>query len=429
MARITSTPTTLTVTSIPAWAPAPGQYASISLANASTIDPCPARNCSYSGNNGFESLWIAWNGGAYAPSLGEYGSMLFFGGGHFAYDGNCVAAYDVAARNWKLLSQPSNYNTRRSGDSDSVNVLVDQDGSFPDGTPYPNHTNMGCDYLPPAGGGGMLGSYVFMGHDNTGVNIRRNNLWRFDLQSRTWTRWTMPVRLGDLCSLVYDSKRRGLWWYAPYLAESYYSGPLWFIDVVNRTITRVGINSAPGKLGPNIYMPGMTYVESRDCLVLPMSGAGLELQCIELANLELGPNCWVRAFNVSQSGQKCRSLWLFPDGGSANSWQNYATADKLEYCSEDGCVYSLDLYSSGPCNLYRLEPPPPGQLQSGTWKWTNETLAPKAGEKLALRHLPYALGNDIRLYGRMRFAPSIKSFVISDLDRLPVQGLRPRSFA
>ena len=231
MARLTSTPTTVTVTNTPAWAPSPGQYGSVSLANASSIDPCPAGNCAYSGNSGFESLWISWNGGAYAPLLGEFGSMLFFGGGHFAYDGNCVAAYDVAARNWKLLSQPSNYNTRKSGDNDTTNVLVDEDGAYPDGTPFPNHTNMGCDYLPPTAGGGPLGSYVFMGHDNTGVNIRRSNLWRFDLQTRKWSRWTMPVRLGDLCSLVYDSKRRGLWWYAQ---ENYRNGPLWFIDVVTQ---------------------------------------------------------------------------------------------------------------------------------------------------------------------------------------------------
>jgi hypothetical protein len=286
---------------------------------------------------------------------------------------------------------------------------------------------MGCDYLPPEGGGGPLGSYVFMGHDNTGVNIRRSNLWRFDLQSRSWTRWTMPVRLGDLCSVVYDSKRKGLWWYAPYLAESYYTGPLWFIDVVNQNVTRVGINAATGKLGPGIFMPGMTYMASRDCLVLPLSGSGLDINCIDLSGLVLGPNCWVPSYAIKQSGPKCRSLWLYPDGGSANAYQNYATTDKLEYCAEDGCAYVLDLYSSGPCNLHRLAPPALGELQTGTWTWSSETLAAKSGERLALRNLPYAPGTDTRLYGKMRFVPAIKSFLISDHSRLPVQGLRTRA--
>jgi hypothetical protein len=400
----------------------------VSLATASSVDPCPTNNCSYSGVSGFGSIWTAWNGGAYAPQLGEFGSMVYFGGGHFAYDGNCVVAYDIGERTWKLLSQPSEYNTRKSGDSDTVNVLVDQDGAYPDGTPFPNHTNMGCDFLPPAAGGGLLGSYVFMGHDNTGVKITRNNLWRFNLQTRTWSRWTMPVRLGDLCSLVYDSKRRGLWWYAPYLAESYYTGPLWFIDVEKRSITRVGVNSATGKLGPDIYMPGMTYVESRDCLLLPKAGPKLSIQCIDLSKLMFGPNAWVPVFDITQSGQKCRSLWLFPDGGSANAWQNYASTDKLEYCSEDGCVYALDLYSTGPCVLFRLEPPSLGKLQAGSWTWTSETLAAKSGERLALRQLPYGLSTDARLYGKMRFVPPIKSFVLSDHDRLPAQGLRPSTF-
>ena len=427
MPRLISSPTAITVTDLPAWVPAPGQYATVSLANAASVDPCPARNCAYSGVNGFESIWIAWNGGAYAPLLGAYGSMLFFGGGHYAYDGNCVVAYDVAARRWSLLSQPSNYNTRSSGDNDSTNVLVDQDGTFPDGTPFPNHTNMGCDYLPPAAGGGPLGSYVFMGHDNTGVNITRSNLWRFDLQARTWSRWTMPMRLGDLCSLVYDPKRRGLWWFAPYLAESYYAGPLWFIDVVNRALTRVGINSVAGRLGPDIYMPGLTYVASRDCLLLPRNGPGLDIQCVDLASLVLGPNCWAPSFNIRQSGAKCRSLWTYPDGGSSSAWQNHAASDQLEYCAEDGCAYALDLYSSGPCNLHRLQPPAAGQLESGTWTWSLETLAARTNERLALRSLPYGLGTDTRLYGKMRFVPPIRSFAISDHDRLPVQALRPKA--
>jgi hypothetical protein len=41
--------------------------------------------------------------------------------------------------------------------------MSDADGCFPDGTPYPNHTNMGCDFLPPIGGGGRLGAYAFLG--------------------------------------------------------------------------------------------------------------------------------------------------------------------------------------------------------------------------------------------------------------------------
>lgn len=427
MARLTSSPTTLTVTNLPSWAPAPGQFATVSIGTASAVDPCPARNCAYSGNNGFESIWLVWNGGAFAPTLGSLGSLLFFGGGHFAYDGNCVVAYDIAGRSWQLLSTPSNYNTRTSGDSDTKNVLVDQDGSFPDGTPFPNHTNMGCEFLPATAGGGPQGSYVFMGHDNTGVNVTRNNLWLFDLSSRKWSRWTMPVRLGDLCSVVYDSKRRGLWWYAPYLAESYYTGPLWFIDVTAKSVTRVGVNSATGKLGPNIYLPGMTYVESRDCLVLPLTGASLDIACVDLSSLVLGPNCWAPSFTVRQLGDKCKGLWLYPEGGSPSAWQNHATTDKLEYCSDDGCLYALDTYSNGPCRMYKLAPPARGQLQAADWTWSNEVLNAKGSERLALRELPYGLASDARLFGKMRFVPGLRSFLLSDSDKLPVQAMRPRA--
>ena len=75
------------------------------------------------------------------------------------------------------------------------------------------------------------------------------------------------------------------------------------------------------------------------------------------------------------------------------------------------------------CSRHRVD-----QLEAGTWAWTNETLRPKANERLALRNLPYGLGVDTRLYGRMRFVPAIKSFVLSDSPKLPAQALRPSAF-
>ncbi len=430
MARLSSAPTAVVVTDSPSWLPAPGQFASVSLANATSVDPCPDQRCRYSGTEGFASLWTVWNGGVYASALGAMGSMLFFGGGHFSYDGNHVIAYDVATRRWSRLNEPGDFNTYASGDSNATNVLVDADGSFPDGTPYPNHTNMGCEYLPPEAGGGRLGSYVFVGHEQTGVRIAHSNLWLFDLERRSWTRWRLPVAGANLLSICYDSNRRGLWYCNADRITSYFSKALYFLDVAARTMTQVGVNSRGAKMGDITYLPGLTYLPSNDCLVLPRNGKGLDLTCIELAGLAPKSDEWAPMYNINQAGPKARSLWTHPDGDATadNKYLNCAASDRLEFCQRDGALYAPDLESSGPCKLHRLAPPASGSLQSGTWTWTTETLTARAGERFALRNLPYLAKDDRRLFGRFRFVPAASSFLVSDASDLPVQALRPDRF-
>jgi hypothetical protein len=189
MTRTTSSPFAIQVLepALPSWVPSPGEVASVSTENASSVDPDPGNTAVYWGNAGFDSIWSAYNGGAYAPTLGSLGSMLLFGGGHFAYEGNCVVQYDIAARTWALLTEPTLTGTvhtigdpgRASSDSDSVNDRVGSAGQFiKDGTgadipgtdvtgeattnwlPYPIHTNCGITFLPPEAGGGTLGSLV-----------------------------------------------------------------------------------------------------------------------------------------------------------------------------------------------------------------------------------------------------------------------------
>ena len=426
MAQISSAPTTVTVTDIPPWAPNAGQYASISLFNPSSANPCPSNNCVYSGNSGFAAVWTAWNGGAYAPTIGKLGAMLFFGGGHFAYDGNEVVAYDVEARRAFRLSEPAPYNTRASGDSDSANVLVSADGEFPNGTPYPNHTNMAVDFVPSAAGGGLRGSFVFVGHDNTGVRITSNNLWRFDLQARSWNRvctLPFPSTLGGLGTIAYDTKRQVVWAvFGEYHGSP--SGILFQINLRTATAKRTDVNSPGGKLDIG-YMPGFTYVQHMDCIVFPTrDGVGRPMRCIDLNGWSEGQP--VLSYLVEQAGVACPSLWLDTRG---DSWQVLANCDRLEYCPDDGRLYALDLTTTGACRLFSVSPPlSADQLRKSPWTWSSETLKSKSGESLALRNKPYSGTDDARLFGRLRYVPALKSFLISDHPDLPVQALRPGSF-
>ena len=425
--KLSSRPTTLTITAGPGplpWAPLPGTYTDASIAPALSVDPCPSNRCVYSGTQGMSAVFSTWNGGAFAPTLGSYGSMLYFGGGHFGYDGNSVFAFDVGSRSWIRLNEPAPYGTRNSGDSETVNVLVDPTGAFPDGSPYPNHTNMACDFLPPEAGGGPLGSYVFMGHDQTGVNITSNNLWRFDLSSRKWSKvLALPQRLGDLLGLCYDSTRRGLWVLGS--LNSSVAGPLWFISVVDGTVSQIGAGTPGGRVDFGLYA-NLTYVPSRDCLVIVARGNDRPLRCVDLNGVKVRNGATAPSFTIRQSGAACESLWL---DGSGATWQQYANSDKPEYCSLDGNLYALDLYSKGECRLFRLAPPNASRLQADPWTWTSEILAPRNATGLALRSLPYGGTNDARLFGKMRFVPGIKSFVFCDASDRPAQALRPIAFA
>jgi hypothetical protein len=358
------------------------------------------------------------------------GSLLMFGGGHFAYDGNEVVAYDVAERVFKRLSDPAPYNTLNSGDSDTVNVLVDINGSFPNGTPFPNHTYMAPVFLHPEAGGGALGSFVTLCHPQTGVNITKHNFWSFDLQRRTWSRWPSPYTHGQYANgLAYDPSRKGCWMVAP---DSVWGSlkQLWFVDFINRRVTPInlaGSGASGSAIASGIYLPGPCYLAARDCLVIPVDGAGLNLLCIDLNGLTPGSGSNTASTHlISQSGTKCPSLWMFPNGGGSETWQNYTAANCLEYCPRDGSLYSLNMHVGNTCMLFKLSPPA-GAL-TGTWSWSNETLSPRSGESLALRANTVATVLDKPLMGRLRYAPAISSFVFSDNANLPAQALRPRAF-
>jgi N-dimethylarginine dimethylaminohydrolase len=52
------------------------------------VDPCPARNCGYSGSEGQSAVFADWNGGALATDYSKLGGYIVNGGGHGEYYGN-----------------------------------------------------------------------------------------------------------------------------------------------------------------------------------------------------------------------------------------------------------------------------------------------------------------------------------------------------
>lgn len=426
--RTTSTSTTLTVSGLPSWIPNPGQFANASTTLPSTVDPCPANNCVYSDVTNFEAIWTAWNGGVYAPLLGSYGSLLMFGGGHFAYEGNCIVRFDLATRAWSLLTQPAPYGPGSPGWSaiDDLNSVVGPWGQYPDNTPYPFHTNMGVDYLAHDAGGGSQGSFVFISHDQTGVNCDDIcKLWRCDIAqaqigsaASAWS-WKPDAstsianfNAGDGSQqrngICYDSTRKGVWILRfPTQGISFYS----FLTGIE---TKVNCNSGNSfSLNISNFEAGIIeYHAGRDFLLIPHA---FGVAVVDLSSFTLGASAFAPTYEINGNMTGTRVPTMVAPA-----------YDRLAYCSYDGNFYLLDWTSKSVARLYKLTVP--ANLSSGTWAWSNETLTAKSGESLAIMASGGSRSSGAAFYGRFRYVPALKSFIWSDGPNIHAQLGRPAAF-
>src|SRR5436190_23051231 len=60
--------------SLPDWVPASGTRKNISRNVLADVDPCPARDCTYSGIIGQRAVLSAWSGAAFATAYGRLGA-------------------------------------------------------------------------------------------------------------------------------------------------------------------------------------------------------------------------------------------------------------------------------------------------------------------------------------------------------------------
>ncbi len=111
---------------------AAGHWYEVPNSRMSSVDPCPARNCSYSGSSGQDSVIRSWGGGAYDSQRDR---LIVWGGGHSNYAGNELYAFDVNSETWLRLTQPS--------------TSIQQDVShYSDGKPSSRHTYGDLQYDP-----------------------------------------------------------------------------------------------------------------------------------------------------------------------------------------------------------------------------------------------------------------------------------------
>lgn len=88
---------------LPAWLPASGSKLNVSL---NTISSQYMLDAPDTRTRGSTAILTAWCGTVYAPTLGEYGSIIAWGGGHADYLGNEVYRYDIDTRMWSRILDP-----------------------------------------------------------------------------------------------------------------------------------------------------------------------------------------------------------------------------------------------------------------------------------------------------------------------------------
>jgi hypothetical protein len=425
--RTVSDPFNVNVSGLPQWVPNIGKFRDVSQDFPSAADPDPGFTAIYRGTAGFTSVWDVWNSGVYAPTLGTYGVMLFFGGANRSYDGNAIIAYDIGARTHLRLSEPALYSslTEISGDSNTTNVNVSVDGGFPNGTAFPCHTYALPTFLPSDAGGGALGSWVYMCHLQNNVNIVYNNFWRFDLSARTWSRWRSPFQHGayNYNGMCYDSTRKRLWLVAP--SSLYGLKALWLVDMTTSSIVRVTISGGATSSnqfasGNSPSQPAPAYMPNKDCLVFP--GAANTMVCVDVSGVTAAGVGTAVAHVITQSGTACPSMWN-------NVGFGVESIGGMEYCSYDGNLWALNQFNGTTvAQLFKLTPPA-GAL-TGTWTWsTAENLTNTSGETLALRASSSGSVGDKGIWGRFRYVPPLRSFIWSDAHNLRTQMGRPAAFA
>lgn len=108
----------------------PGEWFEVPNSHMEAVNPCPANDCVYSGNQ--KNVMAAWSSAAYDTKRDR---LVVWGGGHSDYGGNEIYAFDINTLTWSRLTNPSTN-------------IADNVDPYPDGRPNPRHTYGTPVYIP-----------------------------------------------------------------------------------------------------------------------------------------------------------------------------------------------------------------------------------------------------------------------------------------
>jgi hypothetical protein len=143
---------------------------------------------------GFRAIVENWNGGAYDAARDR---LLVWGGGHFAYAGNEIYAFDVSRLTWERASDPS------------LKVDTDYragDDAYEDGTPRSSHSYGTILHVPTIDRFCSFGTTANFPASRSGKTT-----WCFDFGTRRWERRPPVPSVGFGSSCAWDPVQSRVW--------------------------------------------------------------------------------------------------------------------------------------------------------------------------------------------------------------------------
>lgn len=143
---------------------------------------------------GIDGVMSTWSGGAYDTRRDR---LLAWGGGHYAYAGNEIYAFDIVSLRWQRLSDPS--------------LAIDLDypaGNeiYADGMPRSNHSYGGLQYVP------SIDRFCAFGTSGTFPAARSGpTTWAYDFTARKWERKSSTPGFGPGISSAWDPVMKRIW--------------------------------------------------------------------------------------------------------------------------------------------------------------------------------------------------------------------------
>jgi hypothetical protein len=387
--------------SYPDWRPGPGMRVNISRNVLADVNPCPRNDCGYSGTSGLKSVFLAWNGGAFATDFSRLGGLVVHGGGHRAYYGNEVYVFNLDSLMWERLSSPWEPEPGARGWI-SKDVPMGPTGNWTEGeyaphVPASSHTYDNVEYLPARFAGNRRGLFLRLtgtSHGAYGGGFT-GRTHAFDLDTGRWRRYSVNLTTkaeggGDGNATCFDPSRERFW-----AIGRYFSTVTRYLDVPTRTWHSVRATQGDGH-NAGYNMSG-AYHPRLDLFVVVHHGLKSigpdrgRLWAMSCAHPEKG---W---FRIKQEGPR-------PVG----------RAPGLEWCPPLNCMVSYDARAA--TRIHKLYAPE-GDVFTAPWRWEDEEIGgdPPAGRLDGAGH-----------YSRFRWAPKAGCFIWADSIRQPVQAWRPR---
>lgn len=282
---------------LPSWVPDAGAVKRVATTNTFLSQNGNVEGWEYA----FGKIIDDYSGGVYNPHWGSLGAMVFHGGGHSATFDNSVVILDYNDLTFKRLSNPTQsangVNWTFSNSDPAFNEVYAEYG---DGQPGSGHTYDTLAILPPAQGGGALGSLVRVGSNavHPGAARGTTHAHRFDFETvarsgGTWNRWSVNALKGlpsGACS-AYDTLRQRFWTIGGLSSQPSF---IRYLDVASRENRETAFNKGAALAPPaNPDSMTMRYDPAHDLLILTCT-VGDSLQMAYL-NCEVPEKGWFSA--------------------------------------------------------------------------------------------------------------------------------------